>query len=139
MTIVTPQDVAYFEALVGRYARGANTMALNFPATQEGKCHENADAFFRCHPDHPAVRGWLVTELGNAPGYFRLVAHSVNRAPDGTLVDVTPLSDTDRKAYRFVEHDGSDGRFNELKATFAELYFPIIDALAISESNGARW
>jgi len=115
MPILTPKDVAYFEGLTGRYARGAKPMALNFPAARDRKCHKNTDAFFRCHPDHPAVRGWLVAELGNAPGYFCLVAHSANRAPDGTLIDVTPLSDTDRKAYRFVEHDGSDERFNELK------------------------
>jgi hypothetical protein len=77
----------------------------------------------------------LVMELSGAPGYFRLVAHSVNRAPNGTFVDVTPLSKAERKTYRFVEHHGPEDQFNELKVKFAELYFPIMDALASSESG----
>jgi hypothetical protein len=132
MSIVTPQEVAYFEDVTRHYGRGVIPAVLTSPEAHEARCHENAEAFFVSHPDHPPVRGWLVTELGNAPGYFRLVAHSVNRAPDGTLVDVTPLSEMDRKAYRFVAHEGTEERFNQLKTKFPEFYFPLIDALAMS-------
>jgi hypothetical protein len=132
MAIVTLEEGAYFEDVTRRYACGANLAALSFAEAHETKCHQNADAFFVSHPDHPAVRGWLITELGGALGYFRLAAHSVNRSPNGTFVDVTPLSEADRKAYRFVEHEGPKETFNRLKAKFPEIYFPIIDTLAMS-------
>jgi hypothetical protein len=134
MRIVSVEESAYFANVTCRYDRGVTPSILNYSEAHEAKCHENANAFFARHADYPPVRGWLVTELANAPGCFRLVAHSVNRTPNGILVDVTPLRETDRKAYRFVEHEGSEACFNQLRTKFPEMYFPIIDALSISAS-----
>jgi hypothetical protein len=106
---------------------------LSFEAAQEAKCHENAAAFLAQFPDHPVVHGWLVTEIGDAPEFFRLVAHSVNRSPDGKLVDVTPLHEADRKAYRFVVHGGSDEQFDAIRLKFPEVLFPFLDCLALSQ------
>jgi hypothetical protein len=134
MRIVTQEELSYFGDVTRRYDRATKPVALRFAGAREGQCHDNAKGFSLSHPDHPSVQGWLVAELGNAPGYFRLVAHSVNRAPDRTFVDVTPMSDTDRMAYRFIEHNGPGKWFEQLTSKFPEFYFPIIDALALSAS-----
>ena len=135
MPVLTVADATYFESLTRRYAHGAAPRPIDFQRAREAKCHENADAFLHVHPDCPPVRGWLVTELGNAPGYFRLVAHSVNRTPDGQLVDTTPLREQERRAYRFIAHDGAEDEFNRLKTLRPELIFPVIDALALFVSE----
>jgi hypothetical protein len=135
MPVLTATDVAYFKTLMGRYADGATSALVDFEAAKEAKCHQNADAFFQACPDCPPVRGWLVTEIGNAPGYFRFVAHSVNRTPDGQFVDSTPLRAEERRAYRFVLHDGAAGEYNRLKTLWPDLIFPVIDAVALFDSG----
>lgn len=135
MPFLTTADVIYFENLTGRYAHGATPTAMGFPPAREAKCHENADAFFQARPDSQPIRGWLVTELGNARGYFRLVAHSVNRTPDGEFVDTTPLRAEERRAYRFVAHDGAEDEYYRLKTLWPDLIFPVIDSLALSDSE----
>jgi hypothetical protein len=127
--IITPQDSAYFDAVTRRYEQGVYVPALHFPDAQEAKCHDNADEFARRQPHNSAVRGWLVMELGGAPGYYRIVAHSVNRRADGSLIDVTPLAEADRRACRFLDHLGSEDEFNALKAKFPELYYPLLNPL----------
>ena len=126
MRIVTQEERAYFEGVASCYVDGAYPQSLNFDGAEVTKCHENAEAFFGRFPDHPVVRGWLVTEIGGAPGFFRLVAHSLNRKPDGTLIDTTPLPEADRKAYRFVRHVGTEQQFASIRTKFPEVYFPIL-------------
>jgi hypothetical protein len=133
MRPVTQQEIAYFEDVTLRYAAGHHPSFLNFEAAERAKCHENAEAFFKRFPDHPIVRGWLVAEISGAPGFFRLVAHSVNRRPDGAFVDVTPLQESDRKAYRFVAHIGSKEQFAAIRVKFPEMMFPLLDSLALSQ------
>ncbi len=132
MPIVTQHEVGYFRSVVSRYACGTKSAFFEFAEAREGKCHDNAEAFFSQHTNHPPVRGWLVTELGNVPGCFRIVAHSVNRTPQGNLVDVTPLLEADRNAYRFVEHEGADEYFDQMKEKFPEVYFPFVDWSSMS-------
>jgi hypothetical protein len=129
---MTDDELAYFSDVAGRYADGLHTSAVTFDRAQAAQCHENAALFSERYPDHEVTRGWLISEIGGAPGFFRIVAHSLNRAPAGTLVDATPLSEVDRKAYKFVMHKGSDDRFTILRTKYPELYFPPIDPLAAS-------
>ncbi len=124
MRIFTQADVAYLEDVIRRYAEAVQPVFLEFDAAQPAKCHENAEIFFTRHSDHLVVRGWLVVEIGGAAGFFRLVAHSINRSPTSAFVDVTPLEEADRKAYCFIPHLGSD--------RFVETYFSFVNADAAS-------
>jgi len=54
-------------------------------------CHENAVQWCELNPDHQVVRGWLYFELPGLP-YCRFTSHSVVRAPDGSLMDITPTA-----------------------------------------------
>ena len=128
MRIITPADASYFQDVVHSYSEGIRPSFLKFNAAKPAKCHENAELFFDRHPDHPIVRGWLVAEIGGAAGFFRLVAHSINRSPNGGFVDVTPLEEADRKAYCFIPHRGSEEEFASMRDRFVETYFPFIDA-----------
>lgn len=134
MPVLTAADENYFLDIRGHYASGARLVPVIFASAKEATCHENADLFFHCHPDYPPVRGWLVAELGNAPGYFRLVAHSANRAPGGTFIDVTPLREEDRRAYRFISHQGAEDGYSRLAALWPDLIFPVVDVLALFNS-----
>jgi hypothetical protein len=132
MRMVSEGEIAYFQDITARYPHGAVPSPLKFEAARAAECHENAEAFFKYFPDHPIQRGWLVAEIGGAPGFFRLVAHSVNSSPDGTLVDTTSLADADRRAYRFVFHIGDEERFSMLRQKYPEIYFPFMDTLSVS-------
>jgi hypothetical protein len=63
-------------------------------------------------PGHEAVRGFFITYQEETT-FFHLIAHSVARAPNGTLFDPTPLEDAYRR--RFLLHLGSDAQFDLLK------------------------
>jgi hypothetical protein len=129
---MTEDELAYFTDVASKYADGHHTSSVTFDRAQVAKCHENADLFFEQFPNCEVVRGWLLSEIGGAPGVFRIVAHSLNRTPDGNLVDATPLSEADRKAYRFITHNGTDDQFTLLRNKYPELYFPPIDPFAVS-------
>jgi hypothetical protein len=79
---------------------------------QMGQCHDNISTAIRLlGPDHTSVRGWLLMEY---PGFdhIRLVAHSILRAPDGQLVDITPRREPhDRISLRFFLHDADEVDF----------------------------
>jgi hypothetical protein len=130
MRLITQEEWAYFEAIASSYVNGVSPQAFSFTGAEAAKCHENAEALARQRADCPVVRGWLVAEIGNAPGFFRLVAHSVNRKPDGTLIDATPLPQADRMAYRFIAHIGTEDEFVSIRTKFPELYFPPLCANA---------
>lgn len=80
-----------------------------------GHCHENVTAWVERHPDHVAVRGWVVWHaIYNG---VRMTHHSVAQAPDGLLIDIIPLCDeTLREGMRFVRHVGDEQTFWEMKA-----------------------
>jgi hypothetical protein len=83
---------------------------------RESKCHENVDTFVRENTNwgYSAVRGWINTP--HLSEGVRLTAHSVVKAPDGRLFDITPFSDERlRDTTRFVPHIGSDECFFTIK------------------------
>ena len=88
-------------------------------------CHENVDRWVFEHPDHKAVRGWLVfdwteNELGRrllslasvTLPRCRFTAHSVVETPDGRLFDLTPSQASQR--YPFLRHHEADGEFETI-------------------------
>lgn len=129
---MTKDELAYFEDVAGRYAGGQYPLHFDFEGATPAGCHQNAELFTERFPDHEIVCGWLVTGIAGAEGFYRIVAHSLNRRPDGSLVDVTPLSSADRETYRFVQHVGDEAQFAMLRTKFPELYFPPLDPLAMS-------
>ncbi|HSI42830.1 MAG TPA: hypothetical protein VK949_00675 [Methylotenera sp.] len=56
---------------------------------QANMCHHNVTTCCELHPEFKIVRGWLYFDLPNY-SYAKFVAHSVVRAPDGELGDITP-------------------------------------------------
>ncbi|WP_157379459.1 hypothetical protein [Burkholderia ubonensis] len=70
-------------------------------------CHDCVDTWLNANGDGRAVRGWLID--GYLGDRYRLVAHSMVRASNGLLLDVTLT----RALYerRFVEHPMFVGGF----------------------------
>jgi len=70
-------------------------------------CHDCVDAWLAENGDGRAVRGWLIDGYGL--GRYRFIAHSMIRASNEALLDVT----LPRAAYerRFVEHPTTVGGF----------------------------
>ena len=91
------------EAVVVPYE--PRTIASGPPTGHE--CHNNVDRWVLEHPDHKAVRGWLVFNLLN-----RFTAHSVVETPDGRLFDLTPARASRR--YPFLRHHGPDDEFEAI-------------------------
>lgn len=74
-------------------------------------CHHNVTAWCESNPTYQVVRGWLYFDLPGLP-VARFVAHSVVRAPDGELCDITPSNAT--RDYPFLEGKLSEEEFAEL-------------------------
>ncbi|GAB7536953.1 hypothetical protein BGC_31710 [Burkholderia sp. 3C] len=80
-------------------------------ADPKRNCHDAVDMWTVAHTGAHAVRGWLAIEFEGSP--LRLVAHSVVRDIDGTLID--PSFAHGEPAYPFVPHPrGIDGFFSLL-------------------------
>lgn len=79
-------------------------------------CHKNVDAWVCANPGHTAMRGWL-TE-----GATFIAAHSVVRAVDGQLFDITPVCDGELRP-RFIEHTGDDTQFFRMVARGTRIHF----------------
>ncbi|TAM07282.1 MAG: hypothetical protein EPN70_03255 [Paraburkholderia sp.] len=80
-------------------------------ATQpKPNCHDAADAWTVAHAGTQPVRGWLAIEQDGAP--LRLIAHSLVRNPDGTLLD--PTFAHGEPVYPFVPHPRTIGGFFSL-------------------------
>jgi hypothetical protein len=81
------------------------------PASQpKPNCHDAVDSWTGTHAGTQPVRGWLAIEQDGAP--LRLIAHSLVRNPDGTLLDPT-FSDGE-PVYPFVPHPRTIGGFFSL-------------------------
>jgi hypothetical protein len=74
------------------------------------ECHENATTWSELKEGFTPVRGWLY--FGEAG---LLVAHSVVRAPDGDLYDLTPSEAS--KDYPFLESALSEEDYGDLIVT----------------------
>jgi hypothetical protein len=59
-------------------------------------CHANVDIWVARCPEYEPVRGWVIFDLSRMPPsmkvspHLQFSAHSVVRAPDGKLIDITP-------------------------------------------------
>lgn len=78
---------------------------------QENMCHHNVTKFCDSNPDYIPVRGWLYFDL---PGLnvAKFLSHSVVRAPNGTLYDITPSNATAR--YPFLAANLTADEYAEL-------------------------
>jgi hypothetical protein len=124
---VNGDEIIYFDQLIERVEQAIRVPYFAFPHSEVGKCHDNADYFVKENPDHTSVRGWLLTPLHGASGFYRIVAHSVVRRPSGELIDVTPMNEQDRHAYVFLEHQGAQDLFWNMKSRFVEIYYPPLE------------
>lgn len=77
---------------------------------KSGQCHQNVDYWVTCHPGHTAVRGWIFWYSGGGD-LSVYTAHSVVRAADGELFDITPLDNGDRRRGPFIMHRANDEAF----------------------------
>jgi hypothetical protein len=74
-------------------------------------CHHNVTYFCEHNQEYAPVRGWLYFDL---PGldFAKFLSHSVVRAPDGTLYDITPWEATQH--YGFLAADLSEDEYSNL-------------------------
>jgi hypothetical protein len=92
-------------------ARRARSAEQVRPAAQpKPNCHDAVDAWTVTHANTQPVRGWLVIEQEGAP--LRLIAHSLVRNPDGTLLD--PSFVRGEPGFPFVLHPRTIGGFFSL-------------------------
>jgi hypothetical protein len=91
-------------------------MACSLPgwSPAEKECHRNADYWCLHNPGHLALSGWMVFDwtaafLLDQPSRYHFTAHSVVRAPNGALFDLTPSQAHQR--YPFLPHPGPDEEF----------------------------
>lgn len=78
------------------------------------ECHPNVDRWVGEHLGATAVRGWVTHQKVWDGHNFKqeLTAHSVVRAADGQLFDITPFSDERvRDTTLFVPHPGDEELF----------------------------
>ena len=75
-------------------------------------CHANVSTWCKNMPKYTAVRGWLYFDYVDALPYVLFNAHSVIRAPDGRLWDITPTLAS--QPYPFLSTEGTDGEYEQL-------------------------
>lgn len=56
---------------------------------QPNMCHHNVTEYCELDSRFSPVRGWLFFDLPNE-SYYKFVAHSVLKFPDGSIMDITP-------------------------------------------------
>lgn len=78
---------------------------------QPNMCHYNVSYFCEHNAGHTPVRGWLYFEL---PGLTvaKFLSHSVVRAPDGVLYDITPWEATQH--YPFLASNLTEDEYADL-------------------------
>jgi hypothetical protein len=84
-------------------------------APDPNNCHLNVETWVLNNPEYGAVRGWLYFDFADALPFVRFVAHSVVRAPDGVMYDITPSNTTAQ--YPFITAEMSDQEFEEIVIT----------------------
>jgi hypothetical protein len=85
-------------------------------------CHHNVDVWVWKCPEYEAIRGWVVFEDFATNPHFRrnpfvrFAAHSIIRAPDGKLLDITPNFMS--QPYPFMIHPGTTEEFDQLRKDY---------------------
>ena len=70
-------------------------------------CHANVETWIQYADAHKRVRGFLLQ--GPLLGHWRVLAHSLVRFADGSLVEITPQEGN--QLHPFVRHIGADDEF----------------------------
>lgn len=113
MTKVDPE--AYGKSLLLRASEAVFVAKIDLSVGDwkpaRNMCHYNVNYFCECNPDYAVVRGWLYFELPGLP-FAKFLSHSVVRAPDGTLCDITPWEAT--QDYAFMPANLTDDEYAEL-------------------------
>lgn len=78
----------------------------------QNECHANVTQIHLHDSSHTPVRGWLYFDFGGALDRVQFLAHSVIRAPNGELWDVTPSMAS--QEYPFIADDGPEEAFASL-------------------------
>jgi hypothetical protein len=97
-------------------------------------CHANVDIWVARCPEYEPIRGWVVFDLSQMPSsmkvrpHFQFSAHSVARAPNGKLLDITPQTTMD--LYPFIRHPDGDEDFDNLRRDY--------DVMKIQQDHPAR-
>jgi hypothetical protein len=82
------------------------------------RCHDNVAHWVAIHPECSAVQGWLLMDMGlicralGIPRFIDLLPHTVVKAGNGSLVDITPrhpLASSD--VYPFIPNPGTDEEY----------------------------
>jgi hypothetical protein len=85
-------------------------------------CHANVDVWVRRSPQYQAIRGWVIFEdfatnpVFRRNPFVRFLAHSIIRAPDGKLLDITPNDLS--QPYPFMTHPGTIEEFDKLRKDY---------------------
>lgn len=106
----------YSKRLYERRAEGIivqpATVSLGDWKTSPNDCHANVSAWCSNVQGYEAVRGWLYFDLANALPYVLFNAHSVVRAPDGKLWDITPAQAS--QLYPFIVAEETEEEYARL-------------------------
>jgi hypothetical protein len=112
---VPVNPVAYGDSLMQRAPEAAIVAKIEVTVGDwrpvRNLCHHNATYFCDNNQEYTPVRGWLYFEL---PGLevAKFLSHSVVRASDGTLYDITPWEAT--QDYGFLAADLSEAEYANL-------------------------
>ena len=106
--IVDERERAYFDEIQSRSTVPHKLVVHPWKDAQPRECHNNVARWVELNPTDSVCCGWLVL------GSCIFVAHSVVRAPDGTLFDVTPADSEDDADRFFLEHLGNRDAFHAL-------------------------
>ena len=85
------------------------------------QCHANATEFHLQDPSYVPVRGWLYFDFRGLLTHVKFVAHSVVRAPDGQLWDITPV-DTPARYPFLAATEGEDDYASLVEGGATELW-----------------
>jgi hypothetical protein len=126
MTLLIDQRLAsYFDDVAGRQIEAVEVsrkevLYADGTAPERSNCHANVDRWVLENPGCEAVRGWAISaRMGNA---IMLDAHSVVRAPDGALVDITLNADDQRAP--IVLHKGPEAEFEAVRSCVNQIAWP---------------
>lgn len=78
---------------------------------QRNMCHHNVTHFCEHNRTYVPVRGWLYFDLPGL-GFAKFLSHSVVRAPNGSLYDITPWEATQH--YPFLAAELSELEYADL-------------------------
>jgi hypothetical protein len=112
----TPEQNAYAAILYTRIGEAVmlRRKEIKFDEWRpvENECHANATQIHLQDPSYTPVRGWLFFDFGGYLDRVQFLAHSVVRAPNGELWDITPSRAS--QDYPFIPAQESEEEFKAL-------------------------